>query len=133
MGVLIIAKDTYMKDLQSIKMAYENAARLHAKASANGDYRTANIQAKILRNIFRYIENGKIPNNVLLELLEKEDISVKAWAAAHLLGLRFEIDKAKDVLQHIKSLNGKTTEEKMVIFGAEKTLEVWKKRGYLKF
>jgi phenylalanyl-tRNA synthetase beta subunit len=122
-----------MKDLETIKVAYENAARLHSKASANGDYKTANKQVKILTTIFRDIENGKITHDVLLELLQKEDISIEAWAAAHLLGLGFEIDKAKDILQRIKSLNGKTTEDKLVIFGAEKALEVWEKRGHLDF
>ena len=122
-----------MKDLMLIKKVYENAARLHAKASVDGDYRTANKQALILRGIFRDIEKGKIVNTILLELLEKEDISIKVWAAAHLLGLRYDIEKSKNVLQHIKSLKGKTSEENIVIFNAEKTLEVWEKRGYLKF
>jgi len=122
-----------MKDNKSIKTTYENAARLHAKASAVGNYKTANKQVNILRGIYRDIEKRKIENIILLELLEDDDISIKAWAAAHLLGLKFEIDKAITVLQHIKSLIGKTTEEKLVIFGSKKVLEVWEKRGFLKF
>jgi hypothetical protein len=122
-----------MKELQEIKESYEIAAQLHTQASAKGDYRTANKQAKILRGIFKDIEKGKITNAILLELLDKKSISVKVWAAAHLLGLKYEIDKAKNVLQNIKSMKSKTTEENLVIFDAEKTLEVWEKRGYLRF
>ena len=122
-----------MKDIQSIRLQYISAAHLHAKTSVNGDYRTANKQFAILKKIYQNIEKGNIDKAILLELLNHYSISVRAWAAAHLLRLRHEVKKAKSVLQEIASIEGETAEDRIISLDAEKTLDVWKEDGSLDF
>jgi len=55
------------------------------------------------------------------------------WAAAHLLGLKHETEKAEGVLRDIAAMSGKDVEENLVIFDAQMVLRIWKERGYLKF
>jgi hypothetical protein len=122
-----------MSDLHEIKQQYINAALLHSKASAEGDYKVANKQAHYLKKIFQKIEKGSIDYTMLLELLDHENISIRGWAGAHLLGLRKNTDKAENVLQNIAEMSSKDIEENLQIFSAEMVLKTWKERGYLKF
>jgi len=122
-----------MKNLNEIEQQYVNAALIHSAASANGDYRTVNKKAKELKIIFKEIENNAVDKKILLVLLNHERIAVRTWAGAHLLGLKYEIGKAEEVLQEISRLKGNNIEENLRIFSAKTTLDVWKKQGYLKF
>ncbi len=106
---------------------------IHSKASSEGNFRTANKQYRNLTNIYRKIEKGDIDIVVLLELLGHENISVRGWVAAHLLGLGQETERAKIVLQNIASISGKDIEENLEILSAQMTLKEWEKQGYLKF
>jgi len=61
-----------MKGSAQIKRQYIGAALLHKRASAEGDYRTANTQARTLKKIYQKIEVGDIDPAILLELLSHE-------------------------------------------------------------
>lgn len=122
-----------MKDLAQIRRQYIEAALLHKKASSEGDYRTANTQARTLKKIYQKIEVGDIASAILSELLSHESISVRGWAAAHLLGLKQETEKAERVLSDIAAMSGKDIEENLDIFSAQIILRIWKEQGYLKF
>jgi hypothetical protein len=122
-----------MNDLHEIKHQYINAALLHSKASAEGDYRAANKNAHNLKKIYQKIEKGSIDYTMLLELLDHENISVRGWAGAHLLGLKKNTDKAETILQNIAEMSGKDIEENLQIFSAEMVLKTWKERGYILF
>jgi hypothetical protein len=50
-----------MDDVQQIKQQYIDSAIISSKALAEGDYKTANKQAKIHRKIMLQIEEGKLP------------------------------------------------------------------------
>lgn len=125
-----------MKDSAQIKRQYIDAALLHPRASDEGDYRdyrTANTQARTLKRIYQKIESGSMDSAILLELSRHESISVRGWAAAHILGLKQELEKAEGVLDDIATMSGKSVEENLVIFDAQMVLKIWKERGYLKF
>jgi len=122
-----------MSNLQKIKQQYIDSAMLHSLASAEGNYKVANKQALKLKNIYLKIENCKIDYNILLELLDHADVSVQVWAAAHLLGLNYEVKKAENRLLKISEMHGRGIQDNMRIFAAKKTLEEWKVQGCLKF
>lgn len=117
------------KDYESIKNSYIDTAILQSEASYNGDHKTANKQYKTLKKIYDQIEQKKISKELLLELLNHPNLAVKSWAASHMLGLKFETDKAEQELKNILSM----PESGMIGFSAEMTLKVWKEQGYLKF
>lgn len=110
-----------------IKQTYINAAILHREASYNGKHKIANKQYKILKNIYEQIEKKIVSKNLLIDLLKHDNLSVRSWAAAHMLGMNYETTKAEEELIKITSMPG------MIGFSAEMTLKVWKQQGYLKF
>ena len=120
-------------NLESIKQQYIDAALLHSKASADGDYKIANKQAGVLKRIYQRIDNETIDKSILIELLGNENISVRGWAAAHLLGLKYETNKAEETLQNIAVMKGKDVSENLEIFSAQMVLKVWKEHGYMEF
>jgi|WetSurMetagenome_2_1015567.scaffolds.fasta_scaffold1173966_1 hypothetical protein len=122
-----------MSGLNEIKQQYITSALLHSKASADGDYKVANKHAHILKKIYQKIEKGNIDYTMLLELLDHDNISVRGWAGAHLLGLKKNTDKAETILQDIVEMSGKDIEENLRIFSAEMVLKTWKERGYIIF
>lgn len=116
-----------MKDIDVIEK-YISAAKLHRKSSVNGDHKTANKQYKVLKNIYDKIKKEKLEKDILLDLLEVDDINVTGWAAAHLLGLDYEIERAKNILEEIVSLD-----KGIASFSAKMVLKTWKEKGSLKF
>jgi hypothetical protein len=114
---------------EEIRQNYIDAAVLHRESSYHGDHKTANKQYGILKKFFKQIEQNKIDKNLLIELLKHENICVRSWAAAHLLGIKFETVKAEEELKSIASMPNAG----MVGFSAEMTLKVWKQQGNLKF
>ncbi|TEB06807.1 hypothetical protein Psch_00339 [Pelotomaculum schinkii] len=124
-GVIYKVKINY----EDVRQKYINAAILHRKSSYNGDYKTANKQYKVLKKIYDQIEKNVIEKKLLLDLLEYNDISVKSWAAAHMLGIKYEISKAEKELINIATIH----DAEMIGFSAKMTLNVWAQQGFLKF
>jgi hypothetical protein len=122
-----------MSDMLEIKQQYIEAALLHSKASAEGDHRLANKYAHKLNNIYEKIEKGSIDYKILSELLDHENISVRGWAGAHLLGLKKNIEKAQKILQNIAEMSGNDIEENLNIFSTQIVLQTWEKYKCLKF
>lgn len=116
-------------NVEETREKYINAAVLHRQCSYNGDHKTANKQYKILKNIYQHIEQSKIDKLILLDLLENDKAEVRSWAAAHLLGLKFETSKAEFELQKMADMPNAG----MLGFSAEMTLKVWRNKGYLMF
>ncbi len=65
----------------------------------------------------------------LLELLGNENERTQSLIAAHCLGLKVYIPEAKKTLAAI----AKKSENPIIAFGAQSTLDVWRKQGYLLF
>jgi hypothetical protein len=115
-----------MKDSESIKNIFIEAALLSSKALAQGDYKTANKQAKILHNIIQEIKKGMVDKDILLELLNNETIAVKSYAASDLLRLKYHEKQAEKTLNDIASSQGANLEENLRIHSAKWALKKWK-------
>jgi hypothetical protein len=94
-----------MDEREQAKQKYINAAMLSRKALAEGDHRTANRQARIITDIETQMREGRIDKSILVELLAHDDIGVSATAAADLLRLGHEIQRAEETLERIASMN----------------------------
>ena len=114
---------------EDIRQKYIDAAILHRESSYNGDHKTANKQFKVLKNIYEQIEQHIVEKELLLDLVKHDNIGVRSWAAAHMLGIRYEISKAEQELESIASM----PDAGMTGFSAEMTLKVWKQQGSLRF
>lgn len=109
-----------------IKQEYIEAAIKQRDSSYSGDSKIANKQYRILKRIYKQIEEDVVDRKILLELLNNDNISVRGWAAAHMLGLGFEVALAEKELERIAVDPG------MVGFSAKMTLKTWKQGGHLK-
>jgi len=107
---------------------YRESAKLHKKYSFNGEYKKANKEYFKLKKIFEKFKNGKLEKDLLVQLLADESVEVQAWAAAHLLGLNYEVKKASEILEKLEKC-----EDKKISLDAKMTLKVWKDKGSLKF
>ncbi|MBN2894052.1 MAG: hypothetical protein JXL97_19435 [Bacteroidales bacterium] len=116
-------------DLEKIKDDYCKSAIAHRKASFQGEYKTANKEAKKLKEFFTLFLENKIDKKILVELLENEKVAIATWAAAHLLGLKYEMKKAEALLTKISN----SDHLGMISFNAKMTLKVWKEKGELTF
>ncbi len=74
------ADGSEMHTLGQIKQQFIDSAIMNSKASTNGDYKTANKHAKILKKITDKMRSGEIDKNILVELLNCEEISVRTSA-----------------------------------------------------
>jgi hypothetical protein len=118
-----------MKDkYEDMRQEYIRAAILHRESSYNGDNKEANKQYKILKKIYEKIQMGIVTKDLLKDLLIHENVSVRSWAAAHMLGMEYEVSKAE---QELKSIA--ISDIGMTGFSAEMTLKAWKQQGHLKF
>lgn len=120
-----------MDTLEQVKQRYIDSAIVNKKASTGGDYKTANKHAKILKRITDKMRNGEIDKNILIELLNHEEISVRTLAAIDLLRMKYEVKKAEVVLTEIAGMDetGKRIDEKMSIMAAGYQLKHWKDTG----
>lgn len=120
-----------MDTLEYEKQQYVDSAIINKTASTNGDYKTANKHAKILKKITDKMRSGEIDKNILVELLKHEEISVRTSAAIDLLRMKYEVQKAEEALTEIASMDetGKRIDEKMSIMAASYQLKHWKDTG----
>jgi HEAT repeats len=118
------------KTVNRLLQDYIDAAILHGEASARGNYKVANKQYTNLTRIYKRFEKDKITaNNLLGELLQHENTSVRIWAAAHALGLKIETEKAVKTLEEASRDNSVG----ILRLNAEMTLKEWNERGTLSF
>ena len=90
-------------DLRTLVRVYRESSVVHGEASFNGDYKTANRNARIIINIYGELRRrGREAQNSLLPLLNDEDLNVRAMAAAH--ALEFAPAEAEPVLIELTKL-----------------------------
>ena len=120
-----------MENVQHIKEQFIKSAIVNSEALAEGDHKTANKHAKVLRKILEKIENGSVDKNILVELLQHPHLSVIILAAIDLLRIKYEVKQAEETLERIASKDEAVmkTEEKLGILAAKTQLECWKEKG----
>lgn len=107
---------------------YEELAIRQTDATEAGDYRKANKAHDQLEQLFkRFRDDSETANELLSSLLKSADDRVRSWAASHCLSLKINIPEAENVLREVSE----KSKFPLLGFTAEKTLEVWKKQGYL--
>jgi hypothetical protein len=112
-------------DVAELVTAYIEAAAAHGRASAEGDYKTANPRANELIAIYHELRaRGPEVQAALLPLLDSDDPHVRLSVAAH--ALEFAPNQGESVLEGLVSLPG------MVGLDAQMTLREWR-RGALHF
>jgi hypothetical protein len=122
-----------MDKSEQFKQKYIDAAILSSKALGDGDYKTANKQAKVINGICEKIKKGSVDKNILVELLNHEYIGVSAYAAVELLRLRYQTEKAEGALERIALMDetGKGVDEKLRIMASQRVLDMWRTKGYV--
>lgn len=119
-----------MKNAKAILNKYKTAAKLYGLATQNGDYKNANRQVAILKEIYTIFQsNPELQKIILNQLIQDDNPIVSSWAAAHSLGLEFEINQAIKVLEEISKRN----DVGIISFDAGMTLRVYGEKGCLKF
>ena len=66
-------------------------------------------------------ENLELANEVYSELMEINDIKVKFYASAYCLKLNINVERAEEILEHIRK-----TGEKWIALYAERNLKIWR-------
>ena len=78
--------DVAAASLQQLADSYRRAAVAHGRATAAGDYRTANRHHEILASVYRELRTrGPAAQSILLPLMQDVDDAVRVWAATHAL------------------------------------------------
>ncbi|WP_324680659.1 hypothetical protein [Hymenobacter sp. GOD-10R] len=100
---------------------YRQAALLHGRATATGDYQAGNQQYDQLASVYSALKSqGPTAVALLGSLLQDEDDSVACWAATHLLP--YQEAQAIATLTRVAATSG------IVGFTASITLEEWQAR-----
>ncbi len=117
-------------DRERLVRSYRQDAIQHRDSSESGDHRTANRAYDALKKLFERLSvDEPLAEQILTELLHDRDMRVRTWAASHSHGLGKHVKEAEEVLAEVSQADGPS----MLSFTGKKTLEVWKKPGYLKF
>ena len=75
---------TKIKDTATALLQFEEAASKHAKATDQGDYKTANKCYAVITNVIEFLkEQNEIQK--LSEFLNHNSVGVRMWAATYLL------------------------------------------------
>jgi HEAT repeat protein len=96
----------------------------HGVGTETGNSKLANKSYKVIKKNYDIIKENDLVN-VLINLLEHENISVKLWAASYMLNI--ETEKAIAALKEVIG-----SKSPLISFSAEMTLSEWEK-GNLKF
>jgi len=122
-----------MLGTEQIKQQFINAAIINSEASSSGDYKTANKQAKLLRDMLKNIENGKYDKNILVELLNHKHVRVSGLAAIDLLRIGHETNIAVETLKRITKMDESkmAVDEKLTVMAAKIQLKSWIEKGYV--
>lgn len=116
-------------EIESILNDFIDAAEAHEKATADGDYKTANKQYAILKKIYKKFDKNRLVAKNALEVLFKQDsVSVKIWASSHALSLNILTGDAEKILKHFSE----DQNIGILRLDAEMTLKEWKKKSNLK-
>lgn len=114
-------KEINSADTRLLIRLYAEAAAMHGKASAEGDYENANHQYDIIATVYRELRaRGRDNQLTLLGLLQDNNPSVRLWAASH--ALEFAPEEGEPVLVELYN-----SERGLHRLNAEMTLEEWRK------
>ena len=117
------------RNIEEIIEQYEKSGRIIEETLLSGDYRTGNREGEKLIKFFKLFEQDIDLAEKCIDLLYKSNCTrVRTEAAAYSLSLGIDIPKAEAVLYEI----GHDESLGIIGFGAEMTLKVWKKQGFLK-
>lgn len=109
---------------------YIQYSEAHRRFIQEGDHRKANNAYKNLTKLYRKFEKDReLAESSLGILFNETSSAVRLWAAAHAIGLKFQISIAEKILEEIAQNDKKS----VLGFSAEMTLKEWKKNGTLKF
>ena len=115
--------------VEEIVEQYEKSGRIIEETLLSGDYKTGNKEGKKLIKFFKMFEQDRdLARECIDKLYESECARVRTEAAAYSLSLGINVPKAEAVLYEI----GHDESLGIIGFGAEMTLKVWKKQGFLK-
>ena len=115
--------------IEEIIEQYEKSGRIIEETLLSGDYKTGNREGKKLIKFFKLFEQDRDLAEKCIDLLYKSNCTrVRTEAAAYSLSLGIDVPKAEAVLYEI----GHDESLGIIGFGAEMTLKVWKKQGFLK-
>ena len=110
--------------IEALKQQYIHYAQTHRQGIKKGDHRIANKAYDQLVGSYRELRAlGKGGTDVLKELMDHEDDSVRAWAATH--SLRTDTSKAVQTLKDVAKGPG------MTAFSARMVLEEWEKGTFV--
>jgi len=110
-------------DIQTALEFFQKAATSQAKATEQGDYKTANKNYNEILKAIAFLKN-KSAINTLSKLLSNPSIGVRLWAARFLLQI--------NETESIKILTEIANTESIHSLSAETTIEEWL-RGTLEF
>ena len=115
--------------VEEIVEQYEKSGRIIEETLLSGDYKTGNKEGKKLIKFFKMFERDRdLATECIDQLYKSECVRVRTKAAAYSLSLGINVPKAEAILYEI----GHDESLGIVGFGAEMTLKVWKKQGFLK-
>ena len=91
--------------LEQLTRNYILAARSHRAANSDGDVRSSNIHAENIGQICKALtERGIDGQQIIIDLLQHPDVSVRGWAACH--AVNFAPQAARQVLQDLQGSHG---------------------------
>ncbi len=106
-----------MTEKEAIESYITNAI-LHGKYTEAGDSKNTNIAHDKLIKSYKILKKQDSSLKQLIPLLQDNDISVRAWAATHLLPIDEKL--ALPVLEQLSKMNS------FIGLSAEMTIESWK-------
>jgi hypothetical protein len=109
---------------------YIQSAVVQGESILSGDCKTGNKAGRKLIKIYKLMEqNPQLSACILDTSFWHHNMNVRSWAAAHALGLKVKTSEAIAIMKNISSKE----DAGIVGFNAGMALEVYMKRGYLKF
>ena len=114
-----------------IKARFIELTLMHTKESLNCA-RKANAAYTKLIKIHKLMETDEVDKSILLELIDHTDPAVRVTAAAHLLALNLETDKALDILDSIAERKFDEIYLRVACGDAKMTAKVYREQGYLR-
>ncbi|WP_169791508.1 DUF2019 domain-containing protein [Sandaracinus amylolyticus] len=114
---LIAALERARRDRSPVRR-YADAARRHEQGTNDADPRKANRAARELTRLWKQIRRSDEQLAEFVELLGHEALSVRLWAATHLLPI--------DPLRAERAIEELTREPGILGFGARMTLQEWR-------
>jgi hypothetical protein len=121
----LVVEDYQRLSVDQLLARYQRAASRHGEATLSTDASSGNADANTVAEVYRELRR-RGSETTLLVLLESSDLGVRAWAAAH--AMAFAPAEGEPVLTAL----AESGESGLIGFGAEMTLDEWRK-GRLRF